>query len=921
VQDLVAEFLLGHYKIIRRLGEGGMGVVYEAEDQKLGRRVAVKVLPESTREDASALERFWREARAASALNHPGICTIYELNESGDSPFIVMELLEGSSLEKLYRGQPLPLPRLLEIGIQLADALDAAHRKGILHRDIKPANIFMTRSGQAKIVDFGLAKLEETIDAEVTAVGSPMMAANLLTSPGSSVGTVAYMSPEQARGETVDARSDVFSLGMVLYELSTGKPPFFGATTAVVFDKILNYAPPAPVELNPALPAEFETILNKTLEKDRDLRCQSAAELRADLKRLQRSSGSGRVAASGQPGSGSGPLAASPSSGSSSGSVAVGAAASGTTNSAASGTQPIAVPQRSRALLWVGLAVVVLAAGGFVAWRFWPRTVPFSTFGLHQMTESGDIENVAMSPDGRYLAEIKSDKGQQTLWVRNIPTNTDAQVLPAFPNPYVGLAFSPDGNNLYFVRGTEQSLYIRDLYQISVLGGTPRSIVHNVDSPPSFSPDGARMVYLRQTPELKDHFTEIHIADRDGGNDELVHKGSGLPGFPAWSPDGRTIAWSEIGRPETALLLLDVASKKATVLPAEPGLTYGLDAAWLPDSRRLLVNYNRSNDDTIQIASITIPENRFQPLTKDLNSYQGFAISSDGRTLAAVLTHRETNLNFYKGTGGPLVSSVSLRIAPTRLAWLDEKRMAVLTPQSAISIVDPTTGEAQRVDIGDLRPARAIAACPDGHILFPALPKGVDHSELYRMNPDGSGQAAMTTTGIVRDPFCLSDGKTVRYNIWEGGQYGVWSMPLSGGPAQKLFTAVSAFPVRFSPDGRYAMYGKTTSSDNETLTFLLRDLSAGDKVRDFLPDVRYAFGNRVFLPDGSAVAYPVQQGGGQALLAQPLDGSPSRMLTDFAPFQILDFGWSPSGNQLAVLRNHSTSDVVLITDQSGGAAH
>src|SRR5271165_6575571 len=475
VEELASGTLLGHYRIVRKLGQGGMGVVYEAVDQKLGRHVAVKLLAETFGENSAALERFWLEARAASSLNHPGICIIHELNESAESPFIVMELLEGSNLEKAYHGHPMPYPRLLEIGVQLADALDAAHRKGILHRDIKPANIFMTRSGQAKILDFGLAKLEETVDADVTAAPAPAMAANLLTSPGSSVGTVAYMSPEQARGEVLDARSDVFSLGVVLYELSTGKPPFFGATTAVVFDRILNYAPTAPVELNPALPPEFEGILNKTLEKDRDLRCQSAAELRADLKRLQRSSGSGRVAASTQatpgsgsstPGSGSGPSASASTPGASSGSVAVGSAASGVASSAASGTQPIAAPRRSHVPLWVGLAVVVLAAGGFAAWRFWPRAVPFSSFGLHQMTESGDILNVAMSPDGRYLAEIKNNKGQETLWVRNIPTNTDAQVLPAFPNPYVGLAFSPDGNNLYFVRGTEQSLYIRDLYQI-----------------------------------------------------------------------------------------------------------------------------------------------------------------------------------------------------------------------------------------------------------------------------------------------------------------------------------------------------------------------------------------------------------------------------------------------------------------------
>ena len=297
VQELTAGTLRGHYKIVRRLGQGGMGVVYEAEDQKLGRSVAIKLLPEATRQDPAALERFWREARTASSLNHPGICTIYELNESGGQPFIVMELLEGQSLDKLYYRRSMPYPRLLDLGGQLADALDAAHRKGILHRDIKPGNIFLSPSGQVKILDFGLAKIEEGYAARGTGGdnGNPTLAEphDLLTSPGAAVGTIAYMSPEQARGEPLDPRSDVFSLGVVLYELATGQHPFSGTTTAVTFDRILNYAPTAPVSLNHELPPEFEETLNKTLEKDRELRLQSAAELRADLKRLQRKSSGG----------------------------------------------------------------------------------------------------------------------------------------------------------------------------------------------------------------------------------------------------------------------------------------------------------------------------------------------------------------------------------------------------------------------------------------------------------------------------------------------------------------------------------------------------------------------------------------------------------------------------------------------------
>src|SRR5271170_1215785 len=318
VIELASGTILGHYKLVRRLGQGGMGVVWEAVDQKLGRHVAIKLLIETTRDDSSALERFWREARAASSLNHPGICTIHELNESAETPFIVMELLEGNSLEKLYRGHVMPYPKLLEMGVQLADALDAAHRKGILHRDIKPANIFLVNSGQAKLLDFGLAKLEgATSDSSAGVDPDSPTAVDPLTSSGSSVGTVAYMSPEQARAEPLDARSDLFSLGVVLYEMATGRHPFTGASTAVVFDNILNHAPVAPVSLNAQLPVEFENILNKLLEKDRELRCQSAADIRADLKRLQRKSSSASASFS-QPSATSPAPFSTPSSGTSS---------------------------------------------------------------------------------------------------------------------------------------------------------------------------------------------------------------------------------------------------------------------------------------------------------------------------------------------------------------------------------------------------------------------------------------------------------------------------------------------------------------------------------------------------------------------------------------------------------------------------
>jgi serine/threonine protein kinase len=916
---------IAHYHILRQLGSGGMGLVYEAEDTKLGRRVALKFLQAASSHDPAAMERFLREARSASALNHPGICTIYAIEENAGQTFIAMELLEGESLEKVLARGALPVSRTVAIGIEIADALDAAHKKGIIHRDIKPANLFITDRGTAKVLDFGLAKLlkPESSMEDDTIVATEN---TFLTSPGTTVGTIAYMSPEQARGETLDARSDLFSLGSVLYQAVTGVLPFPGPTSAVIFGNILHSTPISPVQLNSSVPPELERILNKLLEKDKDLRYQIAAELRADLKRLQRELDPGRV--------------------SSDSSVVASRASNPTAPAIASAApvppQPTPTPAPSRhsgsskvlveaaqknklgagAVLVLSLLVAAAAIYGvyaFVKMSEKPTALPFAKFSIENASNNGHTSQVAISPDGKYLLQALEENGEQSLWLRHIPTSTNKQVVAPALTRYQGLSFSPDGNYIFFLRRDEQNEAESHLYSASVLGGAPRVIVDDIDSPVSFSPDGQHFVFLRELHDSPNW--DLLISKNDGTIEKPIFRNHPLLSdsyVPAWSPDGKVIVIPIVQPTKDALggfMAVDPVTGKDQVAAISPDRIYHAPV-WMPDGSALIVTEVQADADHMQaqIGYVNYPVGEYRALTADTNDYSNLGISKDGKTIVAIQSKLHLDLSLAPENTPDQLTPVPLQseLPIWRWTWMPDGRL--LLPQGG-SLKAVTAKDEETTLLTDSKHlADQVAVCGDGrYIVFRQLGRtSMASVNLVRMDVNGTNLKQLTSGINDREPACAKTGDSVFFVDNADNRF-IKRVSINGGSPQTVVKfSVGAFSL--SPDGKQIASFEVRELDHK---LMLRFDDVDTQKVSYNDIDQRALGDDIsFTPDGKGVIYIVREKGVDNLWLQPLDGKPSHQLTHFNKNRIFRFVYSPDGSQLAIERGALESDAVLLHDDS-----
>jgi len=897
---------LGHYKVLDLLGTGGMGEVYLAQDQRLGRKIALKLLPTDFSTDQLRMHRFQQEARAASALNHPNIITIHEIGEFEDRHFIATEFIEGRTLRQLMKRRKLTLPKAIDIAIQAASALAAAHEVGVVHRDIKPENIMLRPDGYVKLLDFGLAQLNNpqspTTDTESLTVD------NVDTAPGVLMGTVNYMSPEQTRGQRLDARSDIFSLGVVIYETIAGFSPFEGKTTSDLIAAVLKVEPLPLAQHVPDAPPDLQRIVSKALRKDREERYQTIKDMLVDLRSLKKElEQSGAGTADGVErtvDSGDRPIATTAESG---------------IRSTSSAQYIVTELKRHRTGTAVTLAVLIV---GVVAALFTlrgsfnqkPSGMLYLNTRLTRITNDGKSHSATISPDGKYVAYLTREGGGQNLWINQVASGSKVPIGLLTRSYYYGPTFSPDGNYLYYV-SKEDSDTEPTLYRIPTLGGPAQKVISDVDSAVSVSSDGKRLAFVRNYPGE----TSVIVANVDGTREQKLASRQDPEYFwsAAWSPDGTKLACAGMRRDtpglDAKLIEVEATSGIERTITVQ-GWRWIDQVRWLQDGSGLIVIAADKEASAIQLWLLSYPGADARRITTDLNNYGNLSLTSDSS--AIVTTQNAQLMNLWvtpsgdAGSARQITSGSDRRDGMYGISWTADGQIIYSSSAGGSQEIwrMESDGSNQKQLTIDSSQRHSLSVSPDGrYIVYVSDRAG--YMNVWRVNIDGSNPIQLTHGEGDLAPYCSADSKSVFYHVLDSGKRITWKVPVDGGDPVQVTNAPPEM-LGVSPDGKLMIYLDPEVQTRKRVGILAID---GDRPVKFL-DLPSSAWRIQWGPDGRALTYVDRPTGVQNIWNQPLDGGSPIKMTDFKGVGIAFFAWSRDGKHVAIAGRQTSSDVVLISE-------
>ena len=912
-----------------KIGAGGMGEVYRAQDTELGRPVALKFLPGDVAAHQNRVKRFIQEAKAASALNHPNILTVYEIGRAEDATFIATEFVDGVTLRQHMRHRRLKLTEVLDIAIQIASALVAAHTAGIVHRDIKPENIMVRQDGIVKVLDFGLAKLTEKYDS--LAGSEAVTAAFVDTEPGSVLGTVAYMSPEQACGREVDARSDIWSLGVVLYQMVTLRAPFEGASKSHIIVAITDHDPLPMNHFTAEVPEALELIVAEALTKDLEERCQTAKEMLSKLKRLKQRIESGSsisdLSRSLSPHVSSIPAS---SASLSPRQATINEAGRSTASSPYFETIPdlskVSQSESRKSKFYIAAAaigLIVLGAIGFGLYTLFTKPKQFGPIKMTALTTGGKINEedingqLSISPDGKYVVFAANDAKQQpSLWIRQISTNSLMRIVPAENGAYLATTFSPDGELIYYVAALERNKFVPTLYRVPVLGNPPTKVLDRVFSAVGLSPDGSQVAFVRRNQDD----IALMVANTDGSGEPrtiaAVKQAKGFSG-PSWSPDGKRIAagmFEGTGVGHSTVVEVPVEGGDPKPIGSEKWATIGR-VIWLADGSGLVMTAQPEFSSIgTQVWFLPYPSGPARRITNDLNGYGevSLGLTSDSRTIATIQQVTASNISITDANDdGSRARQILRTTLPETVAWTPDGKI-VYTSRTGenwdIWIANSDGSESKQLTT-DAFIDQQPSVCGDGrYIVFQS--NRSRSRNIWRINMDGSNQKQLTDgNNVDAAPMCSPDGSFVVFMSGRSGAPGIWKVGIDGGTPVQLTKDPGELPT-ISPDGKLISYFYSDGQSNQP-TLAIIPFEGGERVKTIdLPRSVQPIGF-AWMPDGRGVAYLDNASGILNVWSQPLDGGAPKQLTKFQSEFLSNFAISRDG-KIAAYRFSATRDIVLI---------